>query len=79
MGTILYKDHVITTDATWDKLTHQYASLVRIVWQTEDGKREVRSFALPKQYPTFDEAYARALETAKAWADERLIYLGLDF
>jgi hypothetical protein len=76
MGTMVYKDHVITTDATWDKLTQQYASLVRIVWESGDGKREVRSFALPKQYPTFDEAYAHALESAKAWADHRLVELG---
>jgi hypothetical protein len=76
MGTMVYKDHVLTTDATWDKLTQQYASLVRIVWQSGDGKREVRSFALAKQYATFEEAYTSAVETAKAWADNRLVHLG---
>jgi hypothetical protein len=76
MGTTLYKNHVITADANWDKGTEKYASVVRVVWQEIDGKREVHSFTLDEQYPTFDEAYAIAFEEAIAWADRRLIRVG---
>jgi hypothetical protein len=76
MGTSLYKNHVITTDANWDRVTEKYASVVRVVWQEINGKREVHFFTLAEQYSTFDEAYAFAFKEAKAWADRRLIHLG---
>ena len=76
MGTMCYKTHVITADANWDEVTEKYASVVRIVWQETDGNREVHSFTLPKQFPTFDEAYAIAFEEAKAWTDRRIIHTG---
>ena len=76
MGTMVYKTHVITADANWDKATEQYASVVRIVWQEIDGNRGMHSFTLPKQFATFEEAYAIAFEEAKAWADHRITHLG---
>ena len=46
MGTMIYKNHVITTDANWDRSTERYASMIRVVWQTVEGKREIHSFTL---------------------------------
>ena len=76
MGTMVYKTHVITADANWDEDSGKYASIVRIVWQEINGNRAVHSFTLPKQYATFDEAYAIAFEAAKAWTDRRITHLG---
>jgi hypothetical protein len=75
MGTMLYKHHVITTDANWNEVSEKYVSVGRVVWQAHDGQREVHSFTLAEQSSTFDEAYAMALEKAKDWADRRLTRL----
>jgi hypothetical protein len=76
MSGLVYKDHVITTETIWDEITEEYASVVRVVWQTDAGRREMHCFTLQNRFATFDKASAVAYEEAKAWADRRLVHLG---
>jgi len=77
MGTLLYRDYALTTEATHDQTSGQYTPVVRIAWRV-DGNRDTHSFLLPKPCSTLDEANSVGLEVAKAWVDRRHIPLHPD-
>ena len=72
MSTLFYKDYAITPGALLDESTGKYAPTVHLAWREADGKRDSRSFTLADRCSTFNEASAKALEQAKAWADRWL-------
>jgi hypothetical protein len=76
MGTVLYKGHFITTEATRDEITSKYKPVVHVAWKAIDGKCKENSFTLPSRCTTFTEANNRAVAEAKAWADRRLTHWG---
>lgn len=76
MATLFYKDYAVTAEVKRDVFSRKYKPIIRIVWNTTDGKRGRRSFTLPKQC-TSEEANSVAFREAKAWADRWLTHLGV--
>jgi hypothetical protein len=72
MATFLYKDFLIIATGFFDKDTGVWLPIVDISWWSAAGRgshtinESVRSFVGKQEAETF------AVETAKAWVDERL-------